>query len=73
MIHKLLKEKWEGLDDEEKDIWKRKEAWDKKRFDHESKIFKEKSGSRFLISDVADEDMNVVEGSNSIPKKSRRN
>lgn len=65
-----MKEKWETLADDERDVWKQKEAWDKKRLDNETKIFHDKPGNRSSTKDVIVE--NNTGSNHLIPKKSRR-
>jgi hypothetical protein len=41
-VNSILKQRWSGLSDEEKDDWKKWQIWDSLRFKRDSIIFNEK-------------------------------
>ena len=85
-VNALLKERWFGLSDKEKQVWKKWQAWDNERYQYQMKCFIKTENEKSRISkghtsslDETDrqaqepkEDTNINSGTAHIPKKKKR-
>ena len=63
-IHGLLKQKWQGLSQKEKNVWRKWEAWDKLRYERDCIVYEQRQSQPNQNGDE-----NNANGDTTVPKK----
>ncbi len=67
-VNGILKNRWDALTEDEKQVWKEWEVWDAKRYEHQLGIYENSRGSQ-----GSQKKAKIVDDSTSIPKKTSNN
>uniref|UniRef100_A0A7S2V7T2 Chromatin-remodeling complex ATPase chain n=1 Tax=Entomoneis paludosa TaxID=265537 RepID=A0A7S2V7T2_9STRA len=74
-VNGILKDRWLDMSEDEKEVFRRMSDWDKKRFEHEEKIFKERSANAMENEEDEEEQEPVADDGTQalhVPKKKKR-